>query len=72
MASLASVFVPWRPENSRSTVGCRASAPPCVRFSSPWDCRTLRSLRIVGSVTPNCAASSPMRARPRTDTSSAI
>ena len=72
IASLLAWFDAWRPASSRSTFGCRASAPPWVRFRSPRDWSDLRSLRIVGSVTPNSLASSPIRARPRTDTSSAI
>ena len=41
-------------------------------LEQPRSCSALRSLRIVGSVTPKLSASSPIRARPRTETSSAI
>ena len=39
----------WRSASSRSTVGCSASAPPCVRFSSPraWsDAQVLADRRL--------------------------
>ena len=35
IASLAAGLAAWRPASSRSTVGCSATAPPRVRFSSP-------------------------------------